>query len=150
MTDKALGTAAGDIFAKAFALGYETGRDYIPPGGMALTAEQAEDVRIVLNKFGFNQVTPEVVQAIEASKRLTLALFPATEPAEDGWGDVNPDDPQGRTYRETAEEYYSAPAEPAEEETKAEEWPVHDSWCTGTHGRAGNCIDTSRWIDPLI
>ncbi|MDV8066410.1 hypothetical protein R4P64_07830 [Rhodococcus sp. IEGM 1366] len=48
------------------------------------------------------------------------ALFPATEPAEDGWGDVNPNDPKGRTYRETAEEYYSAPAVPAEEETKAE------------------------------
>lgn len=28
MTDKALGTAAGDIFAKAFTLGYETGRKY--------------------------------------------------------------------------------------------------------------------------
>lgn len=71
----------------------------IPGGGMALTAEQVEDVKIVLNKFGFNQVTPEVVQAIEASKRLTLALFPATEPAEEetkaegpcmGGGDMHP------------------------------------------------------------
>ncbi len=68
MTDKDLGAAAGDIFAKAFTLGYETGRTYDPG-----------------------------------------ALFPATEPAEDGWGDVNPNDPQGRTYRETAEEYYATP-----------------------------------------
>ncbi|MHD0295017.1 hypothetical protein RCF19_03995 [Rhodococcus qingshengii] len=40
---------------------------------------------------------------------------PDPEPAEDGWGDVNPNDPQGRTYRVTAEEYYSVPAETAEE-----------------------------------
>lgn len=49
----------------------------------------------------------------------TDPLSPA-EPAEDGWDDVNPNDPQGRTYRETAEEYYATPAEPAEKETKAE------------------------------
>ncbi|MDV8005022.1 hypothetical protein [Rhodococcus sp. IEGM 1318] len=43
MTDKELGTAAGDIFAKAFTIGYETGRNYIPVGGMALTAEEWAD-----------------------------------------------------------------------------------------------------------
>ena len=40
MTDKDLGTAAGDIFTKAFTLGYETGRKLIPAGGTALTAEE--------------------------------------------------------------------------------------------------------------
>ena len=88
----------------------------IPAGGMALTAEQVEDVRtVVFTKSG----SDTYLLAGETVDRLR-ALFPATEPAEDGWGDVNPNDPQGRTYRETAEEYYSVPAEPAEEETKAE------------------------------
>ncbi|WEX03839.1 hypothetical protein [Rhodococcus sp. RCBS9] len=91
-----------------------TGR-LIPAGGMALTAEQVKDVRIVLGLNG----SQDIKVVLDAQARLR-ALFPATEPAEDGWGDVNPNDPLGRTYRETAEEYYSAPAEPAEEETKAE------------------------------
>ncbi|MFB7860197.1 MULTISPECIES: hypothetical protein [Actinomycetes] len=77
MTDKDLGTAAGDIFAKAFTLGYETGR-LIPAGGMALTAEQVEDVRKL------SQMDPwwsaEHVEEVQARVR---ALFPATEPAEE-------------------------------------------------------------------
>lgn len=124
----------------------------IPAGGMALTAEQVEDVRIVLGLNG----SQDIKVVLDAQARLR-ALFPATEPTSycskgvcsaneghdgtcaeaSGWAhDAYEDDP--------------APAVPAEEETKAEEWPVHDSWCTGTHGRAGNCIDTSRWIDPPI
>ena len=84
----------------------------VPAGGMALTAEQVEDVRTAVWSEG---------DIADAAFNRLRALFPATEPGEDGWGDVNPNDPQGRTYRETAEEYYSAPAESAEEETKAEE-----------------------------
>ncbi|KDQ01713.1 hypothetical protein EN35_20065 [Rhodococcus qingshengii] len=77
MTDKELGTAAGEIFTKAFTLGYETGR-LIPDGGMALTAEQVEDVRTVANcalQYGN-------IASREAADRLR-ALFPATEPAEE-------------------------------------------------------------------
>lgn len=73
MTDKDLGTAAGDIFAKAFTLGYETGRTYIPAGGMALTAELVEDVRALVWLDGRRN--------FDAFHRLR-ALFPATEPAE--------------------------------------------------------------------
>ena len=74
MTDKDLGTAAGEIFAKAFTLGYETGREYVPVGGMALTAEQVEDVRALVWLDGRRN--------FDAFYRLR-ALFPATEPAED-------------------------------------------------------------------
>ncbi|WP_156423057.1 hypothetical protein [Rhodococcus sp. KB6] len=94
----------------------------IPAGGMALTAEEWADVQTVSNcavQYGN-------IASRGAAYRLAVR-FPATEPAEDGWGDVNPNDPQGRTYRETAEEYYSAPAEPAEEETKADPFKaLHD------------------------
>lgn len=82
MTDKDLGTAAGDIFAKAFTLGYETGRKYVPAGGRALTAEQVEDVRTVANcalQYGN-------IASREAADRLDSSL-PATEPAEDAVGD---------------------------------------------------------------
>lgn len=72
MTDKDLGAAAGDIFAKAFTLGYETGRNYIPVGGMALTAEQVEDVEALV-------ATANPYSAPAARLR---ALFPATKPAE--------------------------------------------------------------------
>lgn len=74
MTDKELGTAAGEIFAKAFTLGYKTGRTYIPAGGMALTAEQVEDVRALVWLDGRRN--------FDAFHRLR-ALFPATEPAEE-------------------------------------------------------------------
>ena len=119
---------AGSERALAYLVG--AGR-LIPVGGMALTAEQVEDVRTVANcalQYGN-------IASREAADRLDYSLS-ATEPAEDGWGDVNPNDPQGRTYRETAEEYYSAPAEPAEEETRAE--CVGDDYYCAQRDSAGN------------
>ncbi|MCW2300617.1 hypothetical protein [Rhodococcus erythropolis] len=102
MTDKELGTAAGDIFAKAFTLGYKTGRPYIPAGGVALTAEQVEDVRTVLEYAGgmphesrirLRRAALRLVDAVGYPnaylvQELREALaevdgeFPATEPAE--------------------------------------------------------------------
>ena len=110
MTDTNLGAAAGDIFAKAFTLGYETGRNYVPVGGMALTAEQVEDVRTVSNcamQYGN-------IASREAAYRLAVR-FPATEPAE-------PAEPATQSAGGDCFdvcEGHPAPAEPAEEETKA-------------------------------
>lgn len=119
-----------------------TGR-LVPAGGMALTAEQVEDVRKL------SQMDPwwsaEHVEEVQARVR---ALFPATEPAEDGWGDVNPNDPLGRTYRETAEEYYSAPAEPAEEETKAELCAVRLCVLPARHSGVHADREGLRWNNP--
>lgn len=140
-----LGVAAGDIFAKAFTLGYETGRKYVPSGGMALTAEQVEDVRLLLGLNG----SQDIKVVLDAQARLR-ALFPATEPAEEvkpiSWYRTmeldfaakhfgfpsNPvfEDrytaPDGGKWQWTDELqwelrcYPPDPAEPAEEETKAE------------------------------
>ncbi len=57
--------------------------EYVPVGGHVLASDAMEDLRMVLDSFGFNQVTPEVIQAIEAAERLNRALFPATEPADE-------------------------------------------------------------------
>ena len=146
MTDKELGTAAGDIFAKAFTLGYETGRKYVPAGGMALTAEQVEDVRALVWLDGRRN--------FDAFHRLR-ALFPATEPAEDakpcgsnsvtlGWCKLTARHEGLHTngtylWGTPSEPDPPAPAEPAEEETKAEvhdpdalakrlAWIWHDGW----------------------
>ena len=77
----------------------------IPAGGMALTAEEAEDVRTMLWSPG--------VSALDAFRRLR-ALFPATEPAE-----VATQSAGGDCFDVC--EGHPAPAEPAEEETKAED-----------------------------
>lgn len=54
----------------------------IPAGGMALTAEQVEDVRIVTTEVG--GYTGEQFRRWHAAKdRLVDALFPVTEPAEE-------------------------------------------------------------------
>ena len=149
------------------ALEFLSSTGLLPAGGMALTAEQVEDLRTVLNKFGFNQVTPEVVQAIEAAGRLNRALFPATEPAEEaepetrcgsnniflGWCTLtarheglhtNGSHPWGiRT---------PTPTEPAEEETKAEAADDGDV-ITDAHealGKAGlNHVQRSDAINQL-
>ena len=104
MTDKELGTAAGEIFAKAFTLGYETGREYVPVGGRVLTAEQVEDVRALVWLDGRRN--------FDAFYRLR-ALFPATEPAESATQSAG-----GDCFDVC--EGHPTPAEPAEEETKAE------------------------------
>ena len=126
MTDKELGTAAGEIFAKAFTLGYETGREYVPVGGRVLTAELVEDVEALV-------ATANPYSAPAARLR---ALFPATEPAEDakpcgsnsvtlGWCKLTARHEGLHTngtylWGTPSEPDPPAPAEPAEEETKAE------------------------------
>lgn len=83
MTDKDLGAAAGDIFTKAFTLGYETGRNYIPAGGMALTAKQVEDVRTAREELrGYRNFTGYGRSHVNQLIAAVDALFPATEPAE--------------------------------------------------------------------
>ncbi|WP_350494096.1 hypothetical protein [Rhodococcus sp. (in: high G+C Gram-positive bacteria)] len=128
----------------------------IPAGGMALTAEQMEDVRRVMTCGGG--------LAFEAAHARLRALFPATEPAEEvkpigwyramtrkfatehfGFPDVTA---LGRTY--TASDggtwgwcgddwellvFPPAPTEPAEEETKAEAEPDLDMHPDAVYGR---------------
>lgn len=103
------------------ALGFltSTGR-LIPAGGRGLEFSEVEALRSAWEELKDYRVDGYARPHVNQIVKVVGALFPATEPAEDGWGDMNPNDPLGRTYRETAEEYYSAPAEPAEEETKAE------------------------------
>lgn len=114
---------AGSERALAYLVG--AGR-LIPAGGMALTAEQVEDVRIVTTEVG--GYTGEQFRRWHAAKdRLVDALFPATEPAEEfscTWGTVGCtcDGPLGDVAQKAAN---AAPAEPSEEETKAEEFCCH-------------------------
>jgi hypothetical protein len=79
--------------------------------GRIFPAEQVEELRTAWEAVKDYRIDgyarPHVNRLVEVVGR----LLPATEPAEDGWGDVNPNDPHGRTYRETSEEYYSVPAE---------------------------------------
>ena len=125
MTNKELGTAAGEIFAKAFTLGYETGREYVPVGGMALTAEQVEDVEALV----------ATANPYSAPADRLRALFPATEPAEPaasegvncgansvvlGWCTLSAQHEGLHTNGTYFWGQAPAPAEPAEEETKAE------------------------------
>ena len=84
-----------------------TGR-LIPPGGMALTAEQVLDLKNVLD-HGHPM----------SGQRLLDALFPATEPAEvtgQDFRDAMPTEPDCWDVCEG----HPASAEPAKEETKAE------------------------------
>lgn len=133
-----LGVAAGDIIDKAFTLGYETGRKYVPPGGVALTAEQVEDVRIVLGLNG----SQDIKVVLDAQARLR-ALFPATEPDEEetkaaAWDEgfeagaefrVNQVTPSGESidpplnpYDERNARYFSSPVVPAPTETEWQTW----------------------------
>ncbi len=98
----------------------------IPAGGMALTAEQVEDVKIVLGQL--ERGGP----AFEAAHERLRALFPATEPGEAPCTicNVNETNHAGVSYYHpfTTElgpfdddgNDRPAPAEPTEEETKAE------------------------------
>ena len=95
-----------------------------PAGGMALTAEQAEDVRRVMTCGGG--------LAFEAARDRLRALFPATEPAEEAPCGFVTAGPKGllRCNLSAGHEFYHdwtaradappAPAVPAEEEAKAE------------------------------
>lgn len=130
--------------------------EYIPAGGMALTAEQVEDVKIVLGQL--ERGGP----AFEAAHERLRALFPATEPAEERCQSVSifrercalvPGHDGRHAANGCAWGYPPAPAEPAEEETKAE------GPCTGggdmhpcvlPAGHAGVHADSRglRWQNP--
>ena len=140
MTDKDLGdlgVAAGDIIDRAFTLGYETGRNYIPAGGMALTAERMENVRAAREELrGYRNFTGYGRSHVNRLIAAVDALFPATEPAEDakpcgsnsvtlGWCKLTARHEGLHTngtylWGTPSEPDPPAPAEPAEEETKAE------------------------------
>lgn len=156
MTDTNLGTAAGEIFAKAFTLGYETGRKYVPVGGRALTAERVENVRAAREELrGYRNFTGYGRSHVNRLIAAVDALFPATEPAEDakpcgsnsvtlGWCKLTARHEGLHTngtylWGTPSEPDPPAPAEPAEEETKAEvhdpdalakrlAWIWHDGW----------------------
>ncbi len=109
-----------------------TGR-LIPAGGMALTAKQVVDVKIVLGQL--ERGGP----AFEAAHERLRALFPATEPAEDApcaICNVNETNHAGVSYYHpfTTEpgpfddegNDRPDPPEPAEEEGVAREWPSLD------------------------
>ncbi|MGM5065707.1 hypothetical protein EU244_012735 [Rhodococcus qingshengii] len=158
MTDKELGTAAGDIFTTQIAKAIQaktggnvegklpewwaefigmvldelqsTGR-LIPAGGMALTAEQVEDVRTVSWYTGAG-----LSRAPMAEIHRLRALFPATEPADEERCDFYAETEQHgylqckRRDGHTAHHHIDppAPAEPAEEETKAHCMCVAPDW----------------------
>ncbi|MCZ9634703.1 hypothetical protein [Rhodococcus sp. BH5] len=111
----------------------------IPAGGTALTAEQVEDVRtVVFSKSGSDTylLTGETVDRLRA-------LFPASEPAEErlarnpeALADLkayaaNPESVAKVSLRGTA------PAEPAEEETKAE-GPASHCWDMESYAAGSN------------
>lgn len=52
----------------------------VPEGGHALTVEQVEDLRTILDNFGRHSITSDMTAV---SERLASTLFPETEPAED-------------------------------------------------------------------
>ncbi|MEA1796695.1 hypothetical protein [Rhodococcus qingshengii] len=132
-----LGVAAGDIIDKAFTLGYETGRKYVPPGGMALTAEQVEDVRTMLDELASER---DACDTWDLYDRLR-ALFPATEPAEEAAREGDCALPPAHDGPCNL-----APAEPAEEETKAERrsfatiQDVPNDTLFHTHGGEGSSL----------
>lgn len=96
----------------------------IPTGGMALTAEQVEDVRTVAWHTGAG-----LSRAPMAEIHRLRALFPATEPAEERCQSVNifrercalvPGHDGRHAANGCAWGYPPTPTEPTEEETKAE------------------------------
>ena len=111
----------------------------IPAGGMALTAEQVEDVRTVADSFA--GMDPEF-PSIQAAARLR-ALLPETEPAEPVV------ECRGCVRDECLD---CAPAEPAEEETEAEGPCVVRSpdgdVCEVQSGHAG--VHTWAWPDKKV
>lgn len=153
--------------------------EYVPAGGMALTAEQVEDVRTAREELrGYRNFTgyarPQVNRLIAAVD----ALFPATEPAEPcSRGVCSADDGHEGTCAEAsgwaepaeatinsmlkvpASEEVSgnivaecnsspAPAEPAEEETKAELCAVRLCVLPARHSGVHADREGLRWNNP--
>lgn len=154
MTDKDLGdlgVAAGDIISEAFHLGYETGRNYIPPGGMALTAEQVEDVRKL------SQMDPwwsaEHVEEVQARVR---AMLPSNAHIDDDLcPEVNVMNDQcvflrghDGLHRACGYKWSTAPAEPAEEQTKAELCAVRLCVLPARHSGVHADHEGLRWNNP--
>ncbi|MCZ4613329.1 hypothetical protein [Rhodococcus qingshengii] len=117
MTDKDLGAAAGDIFAKAFTLGYETGRRALFPA-----TEPAED-----SVGDPLQAWKDFLKPIGWYRTMALDFaakhfgFPANPVFEDRY--TAPDGGKWQWTDELQWElrcYPPAPAVPAEVETKAE------------------------------
>lgn len=172
-----IGAHAGDIFAKAFTLGYETGRKYVPAGGMALTAERMEKVRTAREELrGYRNFTGYGRSHVNRLIAAVDALFPATEPAEvisryqtmqRGFAakhfgfPANPvfEDrytaPDGGKWQWTDELqwelrcYPPAPAVPAEEETKAEDYCCHPM-CRHTNWGGSNRKHTRGSDCPIV
>ncbi|QTR98385.1 hypothetical protein J6K27_003513 [Rhodococcus qingshengii] len=161
-----------------------TGR-LVPAGGMALTAEQVEDVRIVTTEVG-GYAAEQFRRWHAAKDRLVESFFSATEPAavRDGsdlvvvqrshtakavqswmtldlWTDLGKNDKdfdaeyerQGfgdlwatllGEVRALVQATTPAPAEPAEEETKAEE-PV-GTVCDETQKAYDEAVSLSYWL----
>jgi hypothetical protein len=142
----------------------------IPAGGMALTAEQVEDVRTLVGHGGSDYA--------EAFNRLR-ALFPATEPDEDvgeigwyrtmtpefaaknfgfpdvtGWvaGNTFVASDEGKWLWDGTEwgfvVYPSAPVEPTEEETKAELCAVRLCVLPARHSGVHADREGLRWNNP--
>lgn len=117
-----------------------TGR-LIPAGGMALTAERVEDVKIVLGQL--ERGGP----AFEAAHERLRALFPATEPAEEPQRLAPVSD---CCLYKTPECFtgHPAPAEPAEEETKAELCAVRLCVLPARHSGVHADREGLRWNNP--
>lgn len=93
-------------------------------GHLRFTPEQLDDLRTVLDNFGRHRITSDMTAAAE---RLADALFTATEPAEEERCDFYAETEQHgdlqckRRDGHTGHHHIDpAPAEPSEEETKAE------------------------------
>lgn len=131
-------------------------------GGMALTAEQVDGLKFALEAVtSVADVVPELRRTpstpISRLVKLLRALFPATEPAEERcqkWtlGDSKIMDviqcvlPAGH---ECFHDYVQpAPAEPAEEETKAEECAVRLCVLPARHSGVHADREGLRWNNP--
>ena len=120
---------------------YGSGHKYgAEDDGVRLTAEQVEDVKIVLGQL--ERGGP----AFEAAHERLRTLFPATEPASYcSKGVCSADEGHDSTCAEAsgwAHDAYEddpAPAEPAEEETKADPWIVQLS----------EGMTMEQWIESL-
>ncbi|MCW2092467.1 UNVERIFIED_ORG: hypothetical protein M2328_006089 [Rhodococcus erythropolis] len=150
---------AGSERALAYLVG--AGR-LVPAGGMALTAEQVEDVRAAREELrGYRNFTGYGRSHVNQLIAAVDALFPATEPAEDApcaICNVNETNHAGVSYYHpfTTEpgpfdddgNDRPAPAEPAEVETKAELCAVRLCVLPARHSGVHADREGLRWNNP--
>jgi hypothetical protein len=131
-----------------------TGR-LIPAGGMALTAEQVEDVRTAREELrGYRNFTGYGRSHVNQLIAAVDALFPAAEPAEarctfyaqTEHGDIQCELPDGHAAHHRID---PAPAEPSEEETKAQEFCCHPK-CRFTDWGGSNRKHTRGSDCPIV